>query len=348
MEAGPPKMIEAVVRVLVPPASREHVLGDLRERYVSPGRYVIDALRTVPFVVASRIRRTVNVAGMSFLTFATWFGFFHGSLQKSWLNAAIPTAAVIGTFVLRDAYRTLTPTWPRQAAIDIAIAALCTLIAEVLAWLMAPELVLSKSALLIGAPLGCVLLFFARWQNPTGVHQPPSHARALSLSALTAEITIYEATIRRAVRIEMGAGIAAAAIFAMFLGSVRGPIATAGIVLTICGVLFVVWFMHRHASVRPLPRDLGFEATLARYRDDLARRARIARYFALWYVLPLAVGPTVLMVDMGLRRPNPASSIALSVVVIVLAGALLAQAGRGAVDKMQRRLDELARVADQQ
>jgi hypothetical protein len=44
MEAGPPKVIEAVVRTLVPPASREHVLGDLRERYVSPGRYVIDAL----------------------------------------------------------------------------------------------------------------------------------------------------------------------------------------------------------------------------------------------------------------------------------------------------------------
>jgi hypothetical protein len=78
------------------------------------------------------------------------------------------------------------------------------------------------------------------------------------------------------------------------------------------------------------------------------RRAGIARRFALWYVLPLAVGPVVLMVDMGLSRPNPASSIALGVVVVVVIGALLAQAGRGAVDKMQRRLDELAHVGEQQ
>jgi hypothetical protein len=34
VEACPPKVIERVVQLLMPPASREHVLGDLSERYV--------------------------------------------------------------------------------------------------------------------------------------------------------------------------------------------------------------------------------------------------------------------------------------------------------------------------
>ena len=60
VETCPPKVIERVVQLLMPPASREHVLGDLSERYVSPRQYLVDALRTLPFVVVSRVRRTSN------------------------------------------------------------------------------------------------------------------------------------------------------------------------------------------------------------------------------------------------------------------------------------------------
>jgi hypothetical protein len=35
METRPPKIIEGLVRLLTPPVSREHVLGDLSEREVS-------------------------------------------------------------------------------------------------------------------------------------------------------------------------------------------------------------------------------------------------------------------------------------------------------------------------
>jgi hypothetical protein len=134
----------------------------------------------------------------------------------------------------------------------------------------------------------------------------------------------------------------------MFLFSATGLIGRAGVALTLCGALFVVWFMYRHARVRPMPRNLGFEATLAAYRQDLARRAWLARRYALWYVVPLSVGPAVLMIDMGLQRPNPVVSITLGILIVALTGTLLAQAGRGAIDKMQRRLDELADVGEKQ
>ena len=58
MTSRPPAVIESAVGVFVPPLAREHLLGDLAERYTSPGRYLHDALSTVPAVVVSQIRRT--------------------------------------------------------------------------------------------------------------------------------------------------------------------------------------------------------------------------------------------------------------------------------------------------
>lgn len=53
---------QALVAILLPPASREEVLGDFRELYRSPGQYAFLALRTVPLVILSRIRRTADPA----------------------------------------------------------------------------------------------------------------------------------------------------------------------------------------------------------------------------------------------------------------------------------------------
>jgi hypothetical protein len=35
--------MEALVGLLTPPACRDHVLGDLHERYSSPAQYLVDA-----------------------------------------------------------------------------------------------------------------------------------------------------------------------------------------------------------------------------------------------------------------------------------------------------------------
>ena len=64
LETRPPVLIDAVARALIPPACREHVIGDLWERYRSPWQFVLDAAGTIPFVVASQIRRTSTLAGV--------------------------------------------------------------------------------------------------------------------------------------------------------------------------------------------------------------------------------------------------------------------------------------------
>jgi hypothetical protein len=53
-------VIERWVRRLMPPACREEVLGDLAERNASPREYLRDAVRTLPFMIASRLRRSTN------------------------------------------------------------------------------------------------------------------------------------------------------------------------------------------------------------------------------------------------------------------------------------------------
>jgi hypothetical protein len=54
----PSNALEKIVGWFLPPACREEVLGDLCERYKSPLPYVGEAIRVVPCVIVSRIRRT--------------------------------------------------------------------------------------------------------------------------------------------------------------------------------------------------------------------------------------------------------------------------------------------------
>ena len=52
-QSRPPELMEKIVRLLAPPASREHVMGDLSERYRSPGQYLTEALRSLPFIISA-------------------------------------------------------------------------------------------------------------------------------------------------------------------------------------------------------------------------------------------------------------------------------------------------------
>ena len=55
MTSRPRAVMESVVGLFVPPLTREHVLGDLAERYTSAGQYLLEALRTVPAVAISHL-----------------------------------------------------------------------------------------------------------------------------------------------------------------------------------------------------------------------------------------------------------------------------------------------------
>jgi hypothetical protein len=113
MESGPSKISEAVVAWLVPPACREEVLGDLRERHRSSASYLLEAAQVIPCMIYSRIRRTTDavVAFAETLSMYTVFVTSTWCLNRAVLSddrglarLAIPPAIILAATMLSDAY----------------------------------------------------------------------------------------------------------------------------------------------------------------------------------------------------------------------------------------------------
>jgi hypothetical protein len=113
VESGPSKVIERAVGLLIPPASREEVLGDMRERCGSTREFLGEASHVVPFVIVSRVRRTSDPllllmeAVMAFTAFFTsaW-GLERTLLYSEWglVRLAIPVAGMLLALTIADAY----------------------------------------------------------------------------------------------------------------------------------------------------------------------------------------------------------------------------------------------------
>jgi hypothetical protein len=105
--------LEAITALLIPPACREEVLGDLRERNTAPQPYALDAIRAVPLVIVSRIRRTTDPQLLLMHAFVLYLSFYvtcwfkdRALLYEPWALArlAIPGAVTLLAIVLDDAY----------------------------------------------------------------------------------------------------------------------------------------------------------------------------------------------------------------------------------------------------
>jgi hypothetical protein len=347
VEARPPEIVEKIARALVPPACREHVLGDLNERYVSHGRYILDVLHALPFLIGSRLRRTSHPIGLLISGGYLWFAVFWGNKQESWLAATIPALVALLTLAMRDVYRGITPNWTRAVAIDIAVAAAGVLLSQAVLAAAAPELMLTRETLRVGFPIGFVILYFVRLQSPTGSHRSPAFARSMSMQELRAEIVTYESIIRRAVRIEIGACIVVALAFSAFVLVQHAPlIVRIGQGLTAAAAVFICWFLYRYGRVRPIPTGLGFTETVAAYRSDLERRRQLSVSYAWWYVAPLSIGLAVMFFGPELQRPNSLPTTALGIAIFAAIGSVLVLAQCGVARRTQQRIDQLAIVQE--
>jgi len=339
-------LTERWVRRLTPPACREEVLGDLAERCVSPREYLHDAMRTLPFVIASRLRRTSHPLQALFIGSFLWWITFYGSLQAHWLTATIPTALILVVLALRDAWRVQTlERQARTVAVDMAAAAAAVLLSQAVLWLVAPTLVLTRPTLLVGLPLGLILLYFLRVQSPTGVSLPNGFTRQLSLGQIRAEIATRDRVIRRAVGIEMCACVIVAAVFAGFvLWRPVPPLGRIGFGLTVLGAAFVAGFLWRHVRVRPIPVDLDFAATVQRYRVELERRRGLSLNYFWWYIVPLGVGLAVSFI--GIQRPGSVHRTTVDAAFILAILALPTLLQFAAAAKMRKRIEQLALVSE--
>lgn len=113
MNSGPSKIAEAIVFVLLPPACREEVVGDLHERFKSPLQYAAEALHTVPLVIASRMSRTLDPQALLMQAFALYLSFLGAAwfndiavLRQRWtlFRLAVPVMMIVIGLILDDTY----------------------------------------------------------------------------------------------------------------------------------------------------------------------------------------------------------------------------------------------------
>jgi hypothetical protein len=173
MFAGPPKIIESVVALLVPPTSREHVLGDLRERYTGTLDYLADAMSAVPGAIAGRMLRvtdwqvlTIEACALyfSFLA-AAWAGLGGDYLSRhgDFLRLLLPVALALLTLLVSDVYGSGARRMPMLAA---SLGVGCAMAVS------RANLSLPAWILFLGGALGVVLVSTVRMWFPPGGNRP--------------------------------------------------------------------------------------------------------------------------------------------------------------------------------
>jgi hypothetical protein len=164
MNTGRPGIAEAFVAILIPPACREEIVGDLHERYRSPFQYAGDVLQTVPLVILSRIRRTSDPRIVLMQAMALYVSFCgadwlrDGTIlreQLGLLRLAIPAAMILLGILLDDAYaipgRRSVLSLVRGPLVGVGLA----LASQELLWATNPNLAIPHSI----AYYGCAISF---------------------------------------------------------------------------------------------------------------------------------------------------------------------------------------------
>jgi hypothetical protein len=181
MRRTPPKALEWIAGLLIPPACRENVLGDLYEQYTSAGQYLTGVLRLVPSLVLSRIRRMTDPQVLVMEAVALYMSFLAGAWQwnlarplpeqNGVLAPAVPTLSALLALVLADAYA-----FPRKRTwaapvIESSFALACALLSQAALLVTKPNLVLPSGSTLLGSCIGVVLIATLRMLFPPGGHR---------------------------------------------------------------------------------------------------------------------------------------------------------------------------------
>jgi hypothetical protein len=348
--AGPPALLDSVVRLLFPPVAREATVGDLWERYRSPLHFAAEALRVLPFVIGSQIRRSSSapILGLqAFILFSCFDGFeIVPRNVPLWATAAVPTLAGFAGLVMRDVYRGTDRRTIRRAVLDIATAAFCMLSSEavivglVAAKHLSPDWVLPGRLAISGAmglPILCLLRMGPGW---IGDPSASVASRELSAADLAHDYRQFERRTRWRQRAEVGAGIICISVAIFLLWRFKPSVAPLGWAFLSCYGCIVA-FLAATGAARPMPPRLGFTASRSLYMRELARQHRLRRFMWWWYFVPLFLGLTIHLVVHGIGTDQPLLSL-LGVVVALLLGSCIARLNRDRGRNVQEKIRALA------
>ena len=168
-------MIERAVGIFIPPACREEVLGDLRERNDGIQLFLYDALRTVPFVILSRVQRTTDSVVLLMQAFCCYVSYLAAawvfspaltSRREGLLLLAIPCGIALVMLMLADAYAD-----PRKKSVVRPVLAVGLAFVAVFAVHLAHPL-LPQVVMAVGSGMSMLFLLVLRMLFPPLADRP--------------------------------------------------------------------------------------------------------------------------------------------------------------------------------
>jgi hypothetical protein len=168
-------VIERAVGIFIPPACREEVLGDLRERNDGVQLFLYDALRTVPFVILSRVQRTTDSVVLLMQAFCCYVSYLAAawvfapaltSRREGLLLLAIPCGIALVMLMLADAYAD-----PRKKSVVRPVLAVGLAFVAVFAVHLAGPL-LPQVVMAVGSGMSMLFLLVLRMLFPPLADRP--------------------------------------------------------------------------------------------------------------------------------------------------------------------------------
>jgi hypothetical protein len=310
---APPPWLERLVLSLIPPAARETVAGDLCELYRSPLNYVVSAARVVPFVMASQVRRNLNVPALLVQGFIVFFCctslLITEGDRAAMGHAAALTAAVLSALLIFNAYQGDAPPSAGKTILE-AIAVSASIMAYSFAVFYRLQADHHISSAQFGASLYSWLILPFGMPVMAGLRAAMIVAREkreralaeeMSPSELVSQYARFECRTRRRNRIDIGLLLLAAAALVssqLFLVLPFGAFAWG-----IAAVYAVsATYLALHGAAPALPRMADFLSLRNAYQYELGRQHQL-RSFILWlwpapvllafYASALSAGRTV-------------------------------------------------------
>lgn len=179
------------------------------------------------------------------------------------------------------------------------------------------------------------------WQSQT------VETTTMSLEDLRYKSARFESCIRARNRRETIASIFTIGIFGFYLYWFPTPLARAGSILTIAGVLYMIYQINRRGAPAHAPADAGFETCVAFRRHELERHRDLLRSVWSWYLGPIIPGLVVFFAGaLAAKIHNPVDWWKAVPVALVTGGALWTAAwlNHRWADRLQRQIDELDRL----
>lgn len=330
----PPAWLEKMVLALIPPGAREAVAGDLCETYGTPRQYAREALRTLPLVVLSQMRRNLNLPALLLQSGLVYF-----CLGPITASLAVPV------LLLNNTYQPITRPCPRRAlraAILVASAALVFLQAASLTMGAAIHAGLDRttwmSLLFLGPMLSPMMGLFRAGLILDGDHRTALAANDMSAAELT---DTYQGFARRTRWHNMleGGALLAAGSFAFFF--LRDAISIPLIALYVLAALALLL----QGALRALPQSADFVTCRAHFQAELTRRQR-QRHFLWWLWFAPVLAALYLKLVEGMVADGKPMLAVLGSVAAILSCFLIIALNREYGGRIQEQVGRLDRMRE--